>query len=389
MSQPILNRVLVSVLLCLAAVSLTIVSRAERPLVEIQSPAPQAQTVERTRKNIQVLKGLPESQLYPLMNFVAVSLGVECNHCHVSQGRDPKTGNANWLWERDDKPEKEAARRMMKMVLAINASNPTDFRQNSVTCFTCHRGQTTTVGLPSMPLVKSGHEPGPNLAAPATAAPVRPSVDQIFGKYLEALGGTKATETKTLVMKGRREASQNRNFPNDVTFAAPNKYLMVVTTPQTVIRQSVSGEQGWALNGSSLRTLSLAEVTDIQRGWEEAFGVVKVRQAPGMNFGGGLKIGERETYVVAKSSDAKTELYYFDSTTGLLVRKMTINHTSLLPIPEQLDFEDYRDVDGVKMAFVIRYSGIDTFNSWTRTFTEIKRNVAVDESTFAKPTPPK
>ena len=37
--------------------------------------------VEQVRKNIQVLKGLPDSQLFLLMNFVGDSLGVNCDHC--------------------------------------------------------------------------------------------------------------------------------------------------------------------------------------------------------------------------------------------------------------------------------------------------------------------
>ena len=45
-------------------------------------PAPDA-PVEQTRKNIQVLKGLPESQLFPEMNFISASLGVRCDFCHV------------------------------------------------------------------------------------------------------------------------------------------------------------------------------------------------------------------------------------------------------------------------------------------------------------------
>jgi len=69
MSQQITNRVVLSVVVSLSAVCLTMVSRAEKPPVEIQSPQPQGQTVEQTRKNIQVLKGLPESQLFLLMNF--------------------------------------------------------------------------------------------------------------------------------------------------------------------------------------------------------------------------------------------------------------------------------------------------------------------------------
>lgn len=80
------------------------------------------------------------------------------------------------------------------------------------------------------------------------------------------------------------------------------------------------------------------------------------------------------------------ERYYFDSQTGLLLRKMTIRKTMLMPFPEQVDFEDYRDLDGVKVPFIIRYSAIDTFNSWKRTFTEIKRNTVVDETLFANPT---
>jgi len=392
MSQRIRNRILLGLIVFLSAASIAMVSRAERRAPEIKVLPQQGQgdkPVEQTRKNIQVLKGLPESQLSLLMNFVSVSLGVQCDYCHIFQGKDPKTGYRNWLYERDDKPEKEAARRMMKMVLSINTSNPTDFRQNSVTCFTCHRGQTTTVGLPPMPLVKSGHEPGPNAAASATAPPVRPSVDQIFAKYLEALGGPKATNTKTLVMKGKREASQNRNWPIEITYVPPDKLLLVTTTPQAVVRQIVNGDQGWALTGTNLRVLTPAEVADSRRNGEETFGVVKAKQAPGMNFSGVQKIGEREAYVITKTSDVKTEFYYFDSVSGLLIRKMNIRHTSLLPIPEQVDYEDYRDVDGVKLPFTIRYSGIDTYNGWTRTFSEIKRDVTVEESTFAKPPAPK
>jgi hypothetical protein len=34
-------------------------------------------------KNIQALKGIPANQLIPSMQFIAASLGVECDYCHV------------------------------------------------------------------------------------------------------------------------------------------------------------------------------------------------------------------------------------------------------------------------------------------------------------------
>jgi hypothetical protein len=351
------------------------------------SQAQQEKTVEQARKNVQVIKGLPDSQLFNLMNFVASSLGVRCDHCHVTNGKDAKTGLTNWIWESDDKPAKQTARRMMRMVMSINATNKADFRDNSVTCFTCHRGQLKPAGLPPMPLARSGHEPGPNDAA-SSGTSTALSVEQIFGKYLEAVGGSAATSTTTLVFRGKREASQNRAWPNEITMATPDKFLVVARTPQGVVRQIVNGDSGWVLVGTNLRTLGPQDVTDTKRSWLELFNVVKVKQSPGFRLGGTDKIDGHDALIVEKATDARTERYYFDAQNGLLLRKITINSTVLLPIPEQIDFQDYRVVDGVKLPFTIRYSGIDTFNSWTRTFTEITRNTTVDDALFAMPAVP-
>jgi photosynthetic reaction center cytochrome c subunit len=344
-------------------------------------------TVDQTRKNIQVLKGLPDSQLFLVMNFVAASLGEQCNFCHVQQGKDPKTGLTKWVWESDDKPEKQTARRMMQMVLSIKANNKVDFRENEVTCYTCHRGQRQPVGLPPLPLARSGHEPGPNDAAPSVRTN-SPSVEQIFSKYIEALGGSAVTSTKTLVLKGKREASQDRNWPNEITLSSPDKFLIVATTPQGTVRQIVNGDKGWIMNGTNVQSLSPTDAAKAKRSWDELFSIVKVKPLPGMKPGGAQKVGERTAYVVENATDARTERYYFDSQTGLLLRKVTVNKTVLMPFPEQVDFEDYRDVDGVKLPFTIRYSASDTFNSWTRTFTEINRNAVVEDKLFATPAAP-
>jgi photosynthetic reaction center cytochrome c subunit len=354
------------------------------PITSAPSQGQQAErTVDQTRKNIQVLNGLPESQLFLVMNFVASSLGMQCNFCHVQQGKDPKTGLTNWVWESDDKPEKQTARRMMQMVLSIKANNKVDFRENEVTCYTCHRGQRQPVGLPPMPLARSGHE-GPNDSAPSARPPL-PSVDQIFSKYFEAVGGSAVSGTKTLVLKGRREASQDRNWLNEITLAVPDKFLIVATTPEGAIRQIVNGDKGWVMNGTNVRNLAPAEVVQAKRSWDELFNIVKVKPSPNMRLGGMQKVGERDAYVVERATDTKTERYYFDAQTGLLVRRMTISKTVLMPFPDQVDFEDYRNVDSVKVPFTIRYSAIDTYNSWTRIFTEIKRNAVVEDTLFAMP----
>ena len=380
MSKRTTTLVLIAGLLSMVSIGVVVSTRTTRAQAQ-QADKP----IEQTRKNIQVLKGLKESELYQLMNFMAVSLGQDCTFCHVTKGKDPKNGQNIWVWESDDKPEKQAGRRMIQMVMMINGSDKADFRQNSVTCFSCHRGQTTTVGLPPMPLAKSGHEglldPPPPVAPPRT----RPSVDEIFARYLQAVGGAKAAETKTLVMKGTRVASQNRNWPNELTWSAPDKLLNVSTLPSGVLRQAAAGDKGWVLNGTNLQTLTAEQVANARRGLEEILSAVKVKRAAGMQLAGIEKIAGREMWVVVKSTPETTTSYDFDVETGLLRRRLTINHTAVLPIPEQVDFEDYRDVEGVKLPFIIRRSAIDTYDSWTRTFTEIKRNVAVDDKVFSQP----
>ena len=105
--------------------------------------APQPQLVEGA--NVKVLTGLNAQQFQEEMNFIVQGLGVTCGTCHVR-------GN----FASEEKPQKQTARKMLEMVKAINKANFPDYKPKDgesvlgrVTCYTCHRGETTpksTVG---------------------------------------------------------------------------------------------------------------------------------------------------------------------------------------------------------------------------------------------------
>jgi hypothetical protein len=103
--------------------------------------------------------------------------------------------------------------------------------------------------------------------------------------------------------------------------------------------------------------------------------------------GGREKVGDRDAYVIqAARSETEVERLSFDVETGLLVRRITYLRTMIGIIPEEWDFEDYRDVDGVKMPFTIKVSSVDAGNPYVvRKLTEIKLNAPVDDSKFAMP----
>jgi hypothetical protein len=96
------------------------------------------------------------------------------------------------------------------------------------------------------------------------------------------------------------------------------------------------------------------------------------------------KIDDRDVYVVnAIGSDNKRERLFFDAETGLLRR--LINYTPIMigVVPDQTDFEDYREVNGIKLPFTIRISSLDARTPpIARKFAEIKLNLPIDESKF-------
>ena len=70
-----------------------------------------------------------------VMHSIAHSLGVKCSFCHVEGAFD-----------KDDKPEKQTARKMLAMAHQINADNFGGHMR--VTCWTCHRGATEPESKP-------------------------------------------------------------------------------------------------------------------------------------------------------------------------------------------------------------------------------------------------
>src|SRR6476469_11227289 len=152
-------------------------AQAQRPA----GPSPEDSTnpAEQVFKNIQVLKGTPANQIIPSMQFIANSLGVECDFCHVR--------GAN---EKDDKKPKQTARQMIQMQLAINKDN---FKERpEVTCFTCHRGSHDPVGVP---IISDGEPKRPEPEKADASAPALPTAEEILNKYVEAVGGAASLET--------------------------------------------------------------------------------------------------------------------------------------------------------------------------------------------------
>ena len=399
-------RLIVAVLACASAVLLIANVRAQKSTlaqndfaaslstlgiaVPSQTPAAtaaaQEKTVEQVRTNIKVLNGMPDSQLIPAMNYIAASLGVRCNHCHVNK-------NGQWDYPSDEKEEKATARAMIKMTLEINKTN---FRGNTeVGCNTCHRGRTQPASLLTLPLPLPAPRPqGPAGPAPGqpTATPVPtpapPTSDQILTKYVDALGGQAAIDKlKTVVMKGTYVGANGAALPYEVYLVAPDKFYILVTTQQGTVERGFDGKVGWEKGARGVNPLPAGTLEGLKEMFLFYSNIKLKEQFTSLRVGRRDKIGDREVIAVtARMADNQRQQLFFDAETGLLVRRIRYLPTMIGVIPEQTDFEDYRDVEGVKFPFTVKVAAVEVGNPLaTRKYTEIKINVPVDESKFKMP----
>jgi hypothetical protein len=205
-----------------------------------------------------------------------------------------------------------------------------------------------------------------------------------------AVGGKAAVEKlQTRVIKGTQTGANGSTGTLEIYQAAPNKRLAILTVGNGVFQTGYNGKVGWSKNPRGQSEVSGEQLAQL-KGISDFYGVLHLRDLyPDMVVSEKEKIGDGSAYVIVSAvSDRRIEKLYFDTQTGLLLRISGLTLTPLARIPDQIDFADYREVDGVKLPFSITQSLISPEAGWTRKITEIKHNVPIDGAKFDMPTPP-
>jgi photosynthetic reaction center cytochrome c subunit len=328
-------------------------------------------TAEQQFKNIQVLKDIPAEQLIPTMQFVSASLGVECDFCHVNHEMD-----------KDDKKEKQTARKMIAMELAMNKSHFNN--EIEVTCYTCHRGSTHPVGTPILSAEAPKAAAAAGLEEAAESKSTLPSADQILDKYLAAVGGADALQKiKSRVEKGTIDVAGTK-IPIDVYSEAPDKRVSISHLQNGSSITAFNGQAGWLTipHGVHMMTGPEREAARIDAQLylplklKEMYKELRVRP--------GEEIDGHSTYLLmAREPNRPMLRLYFDQQSGLLLRQLRLTETPLGRNPAQVDYADYRDADGVKIPY--RWTLTRPNGSFTITVNQVQDNVPIDPKLFEPP----
>ncbi|HEX3120416.1 MAG TPA: photosynthetic reaction center cytochrome c subunit family protein, partial [Candidatus Acidoferrum sp.] len=280
-------------------------------------------------------------------------------------------------FDKDDKKTKRTARAMMRMVASINSGSFDGQRQ--VTCYSCHRGRKTPS---SMEVSEAGALRGTANATTEKLPTDLPAVSEIIGRYVSALGGVSAVEA----ISSRHESGvwQEGSERGEVEIFADGheKYALV--------RHSKSDTRSAILNGASGQIASPGrtplEMTKAERDFATMDADLQ-RPLHLRNVFRDLKeehpekIGDHEALVVVgELTNDRSVKFYFDRNSGLLLREVRFADSTLGQIPTQIDYEEYRESDGVQIPAKITVT--DTQNVFTMHFSDVRQNVAIDPKVF-------
>jgi photosynthetic reaction center cytochrome c subunit len=346
-----------------------------------QAAAPQtgagqrAQTSEEAFKNIQVLKGIPVDEFMGAMGLFSAALSMCCLECHAPDYAA-------------DTPRKVTTRKMIQMVNTINTTNFSG--RKVVSCWTCHRQMDRPAVTPSLDVVYGE----PIYWAPDDLfqqAPGAPKPDQVLDKYIQAVGGAERLSKLTSVVGKGSATLFGGGFksPVDVYVKAPNQRTTIIHQELGDKTMTFDGRAGWL--ASAVTPVPVMDLTGGELGG--------ARLEAELSIPGRIKqslsqwranlpreiAGRPVNVLQGTGTGGFTATLYFDVESGLLTRIVRYANSAMGRVPTQFDFEDYREVAGVKIPFKWTFawvSGRDVVQ-----LTEVQPNVAIDAAKFAKPAP--
>ena len=350
-------------------------------VVSAYGQAPRPQMADDVFKNLQIIKGIPVDEFMDTMGMFSAATSMNCTDCHTSDS------TTTWDKFANDTPLKQTARKMLLMVNAINKDNFRGVR--SVSCYTCHQGERRPKVIPSLVVQYSApmEDPDEIDSFPNTGVP---SADEVFQKYLQALGGAERLARLTsFTAKGTYSGYETDQVKSAVEiFArAPTQRTTIVHAPFGDSVRTYDGRSAWiasadkplllmSLSGGNLEGARIDAMVFFPTQLKQAFNRWRVTSTA---------IDDKEVRVLQGTNPRQPPVNLYFDESGLLVRLVRFVDTAVGRVPMQIDYADYREVSGVRMPF--RWTATWTDGQSTTQLTEVQPNVQIDAAKFATPPP--
>jgi photosynthetic reaction center cytochrome c subunit len=387
----------------LAATGIAVVALIGAALAAGQTASPPLLS-DQVFKNVQVLKGIPVDDFLETMGIMTAALQFDCSDCHANAGTD----KVDWA---ADTPRKRMARTMVNMVQTINKTNFGG--RQMVTCWTCHRNRDRPLTTPTFDVIYG--MPPFEADDVVVAPPGAPSAESILDKYIQASGGAQRLASLNSFV-GRGTSVGFGGFGGggnvEIVAKAPDKRATIILFKEETGRgdqiRTYDGRTGWVrtpLNVLGEYQLVGSDLDGARFDAQLSFpGQIKqiltnlktgpptsITDLPAPTSQSSLQkdvtLGQTHVVEVVQGTGPRGLLVtlYFDRQSGLLLRELRYGNSPIGRVPTQIDYADYRDVNGIQLPFRITFAWLDGRDSIV--LNEIRTNVPVDEAKFGRPAP--
>ena len=225
--------------------------------------------------------------------------------------------------------------------------------------------------------------------ATSSPAPQAELVEQILERYTDAIGGGAAIERVTSYRaQGRFASSVLREQGKFMIWGKdPRKTLSVIEFPSIgTLKKGFDGENRWVQTPAGTFTdESSQQMAELEQD-AEVYRAGKIRSLyQSVTLEGKARLSGREVYIIeGKPPRGPAEKLFFDTQGGLLLRwDMVRRNPQRGNVFVKVQLDDYREVDGVKVPFKVRFA----FESFELKLNVdvLEHNVPLDDSLFAKP----
>ena len=288
-----------------------------------------------------------------------------------------------------DSPRKLTARKMIQMTETINRANFSDERS-----LPAGPAIARAIDLPSrrssMSCTANRSTTRRTIFSSRRQAHLNP--DEVLDSYIQAVGGAERVSRLTsFVGKGRRPGSgASSGAPVELYAKAPNQRTVIQHLEVGNKTTTYDGRSGWLASPVTpvpVMTLTGGELEGARLDAELAFPDASSRSSG--QWRANLSDDDRrplgQSFFREPALAEQCATLYFDAESGLLTRVVRYANSAMGRVPTQIDFEDYRDVAGVKIPFKWSFawlSGRDVIE-----LSDVQANVPIDASKFSKPAP--
>jgi hypothetical protein len=207
---------------------------------------------------------------------------------------------------------------------------------------------------------------------------VLPSADQVVANYRKAVGGE---QLKSIHLEGFITNNvEPRARSVEIHAIFPDRATLAVTFSGVQNRLVINAAKAWTISPRSAQEVPIEQAraaSDLFKPVRDVAGDVK-RETAGIEQQDG-----RSCFRVETSTERSTSRLYFDRKTGLLYKVHTENATPLGSEPVDAIYDDYADVNGIKVPFTIKRVALT--DRVVYKFSKIEVNIEVDPAKFALP----